>query len=1165
MPLLAAAALSMGMKNVFDFNRVSYKFDRDQTLQREKFRIEMQLRRFQLFREDIRDLVKLTVDRMDIYHVVGALFLQFCVVILTKGRIQAAAPPFLLSLFLMTAACAFIYFLLAVWMSVHASIASHSFGTKLLTRFVRLPIPSTKQLDKLTFKLKDFEKQGIGEILRMPFQQSQVEQQTRHDQERHRMILKRSQQEAEDMQEVLDSYMPADDGTAGVAPTSADARAVEAAVAAFDDRSEVGALRNAARGRRVTFDEDVPLLPEHDVDPVPGVDGGDDLLSAEHGALPERHVQLFRLLQAKWQCYDAYCRVCMSLGVNQMLQVLSYYAIAHTVVENHSPSTGLALVFGFQCCTVALGVFDLAGLKRREIIAVQIVGVLPCILSVIGVATGTRNKRGELDPNEPYPLSPLSFLLTVCWLELWLLIASPSEDRSRLPRRFRQVLFLDVFGDAAQDPTAVEEDQVREGQGGMLCLVDDELQDDEETRAAAVSLALEAMQQAASQLTVAQCALRRWHSVPRWAMRGCQQRELGSLDSRVVSWARTLQVECEHWNMRPPPCIAEPAPIAWAALSLSEKALDPFAGCLVGPFEHDGVESGFHYDIESQRTIFAEELAVESARRPVTMLSLDTSAELVEGLEREARRLLELRIITDLRSETKRQHLARLRASPALAAAASFPNLVAMVGDETGVLRKRRPSEPINDDAADGDGLETQPATGAHSRARRRGFRRRFRPGAWQERLRERRKRVREAREERRRQNAPDPTFAAVAGRHAKHFVPERLPWQILSRLTRILQACWFWAFVMAALKELDVFHHDFGLNAGDIMSEGVPEKTLRRLCFADRWALELLEVSAPSGVLFRPSGLACRDNTVDGTGGLLLLTPFALYTLDSGAAAGTLGLWRVKERARARLPIAAVAACAAPPIGSNSAGGGSGCLLAELLQGIVTIWPLGEDRAGASTIRLVPEGAPWLHLAAATMHCNALPRMVPGNRSAAVWCLLLAGWDNTTFPLAALPLPHGPGRPPALPTTAAVRGAFVLPPSATVPVGVADRGTVVTAVYLEASEGRLWALWASGDMQAWDLHAAHSIGHWSLQLPRWGEAVALAVCAAVGDDGRVGEEPSFFALLGPDRRERQARLLGDHRPWRLVRAVLPKRLARRRGGSAWAKEGAAVTVAADA
>ena len=32
-----------------------------------------------------------------------------------------------------------------------------------------------------------------------------------------------------------------------------------------------------------------------------------------------KHVDLFRRLQCKWQCFDAYARVCMALGANQLL------------------------------------------------------------------------------------------------------------------------------------------------------------------------------------------------------------------------------------------------------------------------------------------------------------------------------------------------------------------------------------------------------------------------------------------------------------------------------------------------------------------------------------------------------------------------------------------------------------------------------------------------------------------------------------------------------------------------------------------------------------------------------------------------------------------------------------------------------------------------------
>lgn len=42
--------------------------------------------------------------------------------------------------------------------------------------------------------------------------------------------------------------------------------------------------------------------------------GREEILTKAAKTLPGRHVQLFRDLQAKWQCYDAYARVCMSIG-----------------------------------------------------------------------------------------------------------------------------------------------------------------------------------------------------------------------------------------------------------------------------------------------------------------------------------------------------------------------------------------------------------------------------------------------------------------------------------------------------------------------------------------------------------------------------------------------------------------------------------------------------------------------------------------------------------------------------------------------------------------------------------------------------------------------------------------------------------------------------------
>eukprot|EP00435_Cladocopium_sp_Y103_P003612 s3434_g1.t1 len=203
--VMALIGAALGATALFSYNRENFKFDKQQTLLRETLRLDMQLKRFALFRDDVRDLVTLTVDRAlhaltaglgrirwpgnifdaDNVNITTVTSVINCslvwlssefpaivigkeqgIIVFCKGRIQASAPPFVLQLFQLSNACAFMYLLLAVWLSMHASIASHSFGVKMLTRFVRLPIPTQKQLTLLQAKLIDFEKQGDWEAVR---------------------------------------------------------------------------------------------------------------------------------------------------------------------------------------------------------------------------------------------------------------------------------------------------------------------------------------------------------------------------------------------------------------------------------------------------------------------------------------------------------------------------------------------------------------------------------------------------------------------------------------------------------------------------------------------------------------------------------------------------------------------------------------------------------------------------------------------------------------------------------------------------------------------------------------------------------------------------------------------------------------------------------------
>jgi len=98
--------------------------------------------------------VELTVGRMDIYHVVGTLLLTFCVEWYSDNSlISSGLPPWFVTLFLISNFCAVGFLIFSVWLAMHASIASHSIGVRLLTSYARLSIPSRKELDQISVPL----------------------------------------------------------------------------------------------------------------------------------------------------------------------------------------------------------------------------------------------------------------------------------------------------------------------------------------------------------------------------------------------------------------------------------------------------------------------------------------------------------------------------------------------------------------------------------------------------------------------------------------------------------------------------------------------------------------------------------------------------------------------------------------------------------------------------------------------------------------------------------------------------------------------------------------------------------------------------------------------------------------------------------------------------
>lgn len=785
----------------------------------------------------------------------------------------------------------------------------------------------------------------------------------------------------------------------------------------------------------------------------------------------------------------------MGLGVNQILQALSYYCICHTLVENHSPTTGYALVMLFQCTTVALAVLDLAGMKRREIIAVQVVGVLPCLITAVAVAHGRRERSGVLDPNQRYPLSPLSFLLQVAWLELWLRVASPSTDQARLPRRFRQVLFLDVFGDAeGWDPTQAEDEDApisampdwnkELGAGGD----EDDDHGAEEALDAVTS-------QAATQLTLVQCAVRRWQAVPESCFSEAQRKELDQHAERFLSWGNTITKEFERRTHQPE--LKETFELElrpWRELSPEEHLADPFNKCLLGPFEDcsNGHEARqYHYDLDSQQTIYHENLS--RVCPGALVLELEAVGAILRDLEHEARHMLELRITRDLQAATRRQQqLAaarraekekkrRLRfrsrsrnSQPRRAVQQGvFPNLVSLFRKNNDATARRAIDREQGVELLSTSTAHEPPAPvpAAQQTA-----------GALQEDSLSTAAPLPAAQQP----AGADQTLVAMAGEHARHFVPERLPWQVLSRMTRVLQLCWFYSGVMAFLKETDIYQVDYQQHPGH---------GERRLCAvpAELWPFEPMDVQWPHGDFFRAQGLFCQPGS-----DLLIGSPFALYrasaSVDELKGDST---WRLEELERRRLPGSATAAC--PSVSRPGTPMQPSCMfISSNAEGTLSFWQQ-TSRLGVATLpnvgfnesqSLEVDGESWSLLTGAILQCEHITSILPSEEPLSEWCLLLAGWDGLLLPVAAVPLNYMSGQ-------LTVVGRHVRP-AFDVPLPVVDPPPTVKALHLEPQSARLWAILDSGELLAWNLLQTQRLGSWRPQWPvasAGGAFQPMAIC----------------------------------------------------------------------
>mmetsp|Transcript_98457 Transcript_98457/g.175375 ORF Transcript_98457/g.175375 Transcript_98457/m.175375 type:complete len:897 (+) Transcript_98457:128-2818(+) len=386
MPIIAgatAAAVAGTGNTLFGYNRENYLYDRKMRQETEYQIMDFRIKQAELWREDVKDIIGLTSVKMDTYLIVNAVQLGFTVMAFCEGRLATGTPTWLVGCHTLSLSGAFMYLLMSVWFSMHASVTAKSYEVRLLTQLVRLPVPSWTQLEGARTYGSTFEKTQTKQMFRVPF------------------------------------VMGTQNGVLGEAPAAGSQSGEGAEVPSGS--SDLWGLEG--RGDSL-YELDGSVRTEPD---------------------SQRHLKLIKQVMHYWQSYDGFARVAMSMGTNQLIAGLSYYVIAYVLISNKAVVACFLVVMLFMVIATALIRLDmsLTGLEFRTAVALVIAG--PCLAALAAQQWRLHTIRGYEMVHLLAPM-PYAFSAAWLMFLLYISKVGMQEGGAMLPTGFRSVMYIDVFG-----------------------------------------------------------------------------------------------------------------------------------------------------------------------------------------------------------------------------------------------------------------------------------------------------------------------------------------------------------------------------------------------------------------------------------------------------------------------------------------------------------------------------------------------------------------------------------------------------------------------------------------------------------------------------------------------------------------------------------------------
>lgn len=392
---------------LFKYNRKNFMFDKHLKQEREFQEQDMRVVQFGLYREDVRDLVELTVGKMDLYLVSAALLIDRTTVMITKADealpgflmrdpLKRISPEWAVALNAMSLASGVFYLLLCLWLAMYASISAQSFGTRLLTQFVRLPTASQYNVAKATATALQYEDKDLSEMLRVP------------------IIQAGGPSQSQAVSQVAQEPQPPEPDDPQIAGSGV----------SFLGRlpSSNGLITN----------------PSYNILPAAMLD----------------HIRLYRRVQLNWQAYDAYARVSLFCGANSLLYSCLYWALGSFLTGQHAGVAAVAVALVFATIQVMLAKLDLR-LRSWHLRRIA------CLLGFTPVTTTLGMfLYADMADSHRGPFAWQRLLMNFCAITahvlhtivayMVLMAAWPDanhhDEEALLPGKFRSTLYLDVFG-----------------------------------------------------------------------------------------------------------------------------------------------------------------------------------------------------------------------------------------------------------------------------------------------------------------------------------------------------------------------------------------------------------------------------------------------------------------------------------------------------------------------------------------------------------------------------------------------------------------------------------------------------------------------------------------------------------------------------------------------